>query len=71
MKANELLNAIEPKTRNLWYKAVEKYGKHSYVLAVNGLGVVVLTKGYSEEIAKGNREVQLVLNELLKAEKEV
>ena len=61
------LNAISETTLNLWYKANKKYGDHVYTLAVNGLDEVVLSKRYMEDIAKGNREVQTALKELLKA----
>lgn len=60
------LEVITQTTRNLWYKVNEKYGDHVYTLAVNGLDEVVLCKGYSEEIVRGNnRDVQKVLRELL------
>ena len=61
------LNAIDAKTRRLWNEVVSVYGPHKYVLAVNGLDEVVLCKGYVDQIAKGNREAQRVLTELLKA----
>ena len=60
------LEVITQTTTNLWYKVNEKYGNHVYTLAVNGLDEVVLCKGYSEEIARGNnRDVQKALRELL------
>lgn len=60
------LEVITQTTTNLWYKVNEKYGNHVYTLAVNGLDEVVLCKGYTEEIARGNnRDVQKVLRELL------
>lgn len=61
------LEVITQTTTNLWYKVNEKYGNHVYTLAVNGLDEVVLSKRYMEDIAKGNREVQTALKELLKA----
>lgn len=60
------LHAISDTTRNLWYQVIRKYGNHSYRLAVNGLDEVILSKGYTETIAKGNREAQKVLRDLLK-----
>ena len=59
------LDAISKRTENLWYKVNEKYGDHAYVLCVNGNDEVVLCKGYTEEIAKGNRAAQAVLRKLL------
>jgi len=60
------LKAISGQTLALWYRVNEKYGEHVYVLAVNGLKEVVLSKGYGgEDIAKGNRQAQKVLRELL------
>ena len=61
------LEAISPKTAELWYAVNKKYGSHVYVLGVNGLGEVVLSKGYTQDIAKGNREAQTVLKSLLNA----
>ncbi len=60
------LSAISDTTRELWYQVNRKYGDHVYNLAVNGLDEVILSKGYTEEIAKGNRRAQNVLRELLK-----
>ena len=65
MKRKKGLDAISARTTALWYKVNEKYGDHVYNLCVNGLDEVVLCKGYSEDIAKGNRNVQRVLRELL------
>lgn len=67
MKKRTGLDAISKKTIDLWNKVIEKHGNHSYALAVNGLNEVVLCKGYTEEIAKGNRDAQKVLAELLRA----
>lgn len=61
------LNAISETTTKLWYKVNEKYGDHVYSLCVNGLNEVILCKGYTDDIAKGNREVQAKLRELLDA----
>ena len=61
------LNAIDAKTLKLWNEVVRVYGSHKYTLAVNGLDEVVLCKGYVDQIAKGNREAQRVLTELLTA----
>ena len=61
------LNAISNRTIELWHKVNAKYGDHAYNLAVNGLDEVVLCKGYTDEIAKGNRNVQMALVDLLKA----
>lgn len=60
------LAAISLRTEKLWNEVVEKYGRHTYVLAVNGLNEVVLSKGYTEDMAKGNREVQKILWDLLR-----
>lgn len=65
VNAKKGLEAISAKTLGLWYKVNEKYGDHVYVLGVNGNDEVVLSKGYTNEIAKGNREAQRVMNELL------
>ncbi len=59
------LEAISQKTEELWFN--KKYGNHVYMLGVNGLGEVVLSKGYTQDIAKGNREVQAALKSLLNA----
>lgn len=61
------LDAISARTLKLWNEVVEKYGPHAYTLGVNGLDEVVLSKGYTEDIAKGNRNAQRVLRELLDA----
>lgn len=61
------LNAITKSTKELWYKVNEKYGDHEYTLAVNGLDEVVLQRGYTEEIAKGTKQVKAKLKELLNA----
>lgn len=61
------LDAISARTEKLWNEVVKKYGPHTYTLGVNGLDEVVLSKRYMEDIAKGNREVQRVLKELLEA----
>lgn len=60
------LDAITPTTYNLWCKVNEKYGRHKYTLAVNGLDQVVLCKGYGETIALGTRQVNAKCRELLK-----
>lgn len=59
--------AIGKETINLWYKVNEKYGEHKYTLAVNGLNVATLQRGYTEEIARGEKEVKKKLKELLQA----
>ena len=61
------LKAISKRTTDLWYKVNEKYGNHVYNLCVNGNDEVLLCKGYTEEIAKGNRNTQKALRDLLKA----
>lgn len=66
MSKKKGLAAISAQTTALWYKVNEKYGNHVYNLAVNGLDEVVLCKGFSGNLAKGNRAVQRVLRELLK-----
>lgn len=62
-----MLKEISNRTTELWNKVNEKYGSHKYTLGVNGLGEVILCKGYTEEIAIGNREAQKVLRALLEA----
>ena len=62
MKSN-----ISATTEKLWNEVVKKYGNDSYRLAVNGRGEVILTAGYTREIAKGNRNTQKALRDLLKA----
>lgn len=52
------LDAISKRTLKLWYAVNEKYGSHVYTLAVNGLDEVILSKAYTEDIAKGNRNVE-------------
>jgi len=61
------LSAISQKTTDLWNAVNKKYGDHTYTLAVNGLNEVILCKGYTEEIAKGNKNAQKTLRDLLKA----
>lgn len=61
------LNAITEKTDALWNEVCKKYGQHAYRLCVNGLDQVELTKGYTEVIATGNKEIQSKLRELLNA----
>lgn len=58
-------DAISERTVDLWNQVNEKYGQHVYNLAVNGLNEVILSKGYTQDIAKGNRQAQKVLRELL------
>lgn len=59
------LKAITKTTLELWYKVNSKYGENQYTLAVNGLDEVTLQKGYTEEIAKGTKQVKAKLRELL------
>jgi len=61
------LEIVSQKTTELWFSVNKKYGDHVYMLGVNGLGEVVLSKGYTQDIAKGNQEVQMVLKTLLNA----
>lgn len=61
------LVVIQKRTTSLWYKVNEKYGDHEYMLGVNGLDEVVLSKGYTEEIARGTAQVNAKLKELLEA----
>ncbi len=61
------LAVIQKCTTSLWYKVNEKYGDHKYMLGVNGLDQVVLSKGYTEEIARGTARVNVKLEDLLKA----
>ena len=61
------LDAISARTEKLWIEVANKFGPHEYILEVNGLDEVVLSRRYMEDIAKGNREVQRVLRELLEA----
>ena len=59
------LKAITKTILELWYKVNSKYGENQYTLAVNGLDEVTLQKGYTEEIAKGTKQVKAKLRELL------
>ena len=59
------LEVITETTRRLWYRVNEKYGEHKYTLGVNGLDEVVLSEGYTQEIARGAEEVNSKLKELL------
>lgn len=59
------LDAISKRTEDLWNQVNKKYGEHAYTLGVNGLNEVILSKGYTQDIAKGNRQAQKVLKELL------
>lgn len=59
------LEAISERTKELWYAVNRKYGDNTYTLAVNGIGEVVLSKGYAQELVKGNRNVQKALSGLL------
>lgn len=59
------LEVITETTRRLWYRVNEKYGEHKYTLGVNGLDQVVLSEGYTKEIARGTKEVNSKLKELL------
>lgn len=61
------LAVIQKRTKSLWYKVNEKFGDHKYMLGVNGLDQVVLSKGYTEEIARGTTQVNAKLKELLEA----
>ncbi len=61
------LNAISARTLTLWYEVNKKYGRHEYTLGVNGLDEVVLSRRYIGDLAKGNRNVQKYLSELLNA----
>ena len=59
------LEVITKRTENLWNRVVEKYGPHKYTLGVNGLDEVVLSESYMTDIAKGTKEVNQKLMELL------
>ena len=59
------LAVIQERTTNLWYRVNEKNGDHEYMLGVNGLDQVVLSRGYTEEIARGTAQVNAKLEELL------
>ena len=61
------MEVIQKRTKSLWYKVNEKYGDRKYMLGVNGLDQVVLSKGYTEEIARGTAQVNAKLKELLEA----
>ena len=61
------LAVIQEHTTSLWYRVNEKYGDHEYTLGVNGLDQVVLSMGYTEEIARGTAQVNAKLKELLEA----
>lgn len=61
------LAVIQERTTSLWYRVNEKYGDHAYTLGVDGLDQVVLSRGYTEEIARGTAQVNAKLKELLEA----
>ena len=65
MSKKKGLEVITETTRRLWYRVNEKYGEHKYTLGVNGLDEVVLSEGYTQEIAQGSKEVNSKLKELL------
>ena len=62
----DLLQNITERTNRMWNELLEKKGEH-WGLSVNGLGEVLLTEGrYTNNvIAKGNRNIQRVLKELI------
>lgn len=62
----DLLDNITEKTEKLWNELLEKKGKN-WGLAVNGLGEVLLIDGryIGDVIAKGNRNIQRVIKELM------
>ena len=64
---NSRCENITKTTTLLWWKLNEKIG-HKYGLCENGLGEVLLTsKPYSGDIvAKGNKNIQKFIKELLK-----
>ena len=61
------LAVIQKRTKSLWYKVNEKFGDRIYMLGVNGLVLVVISMGYTEEIARGTAQVNAKLKELLEA----
>lgn len=63
----DLLENISERTKKLWNDLHNKKGEH-WGLSVNGLGEVLLTEGrYTDNvIAKGNRNIQRVIKELMK-----
>ena len=61
------LAVINKETKSLWHKVNEKYGSHKYMLGVNGLNQPVLSKDYTEALAKGTTQVNAKLKELLEA----
>lgn len=62
----DLLDNITVRTEKLWNELLKKKGEH-WGLSVNGLGEVLLTDGRytSNVIAKGNRNIQRVIRELI------
>lgn len=56
------------RTLKLWNEVLAMHGEHSYRLATSGTGELLLTKGYGETIATGNREIQQTLKKLLNGE---
>lgn len=60
----DLLKSITDKTRELWDQLNDKIGD-VYRLCVNGLGEVLLTRGYTEVVASGNRNIQKFIKSLL------
>lgn len=59
------LEKVSWKTMKLWWEVNRKYGDHFYTLGVDGCGEVILAEGYTDEIARGNANVQKALRELL------
>lgn len=62
----DLLENITERTTRLWNELLEKKGEH-WGLVVNGLGEVILLDGRytGNALAKGNRNVQRVIKELI------
>lgn len=62
----DLLENITARTEKMWNELLEKKGDH-WGLVVNGLGEVLLLDGRytGNALAKGNRNVQRKIKELL------
>lgn len=67
MKRKDLLENITPRTEKMWNELLHKKGEH-WALVVNGLGEVELLNGryVGEVLAKGNRNIQRLIKELMK-----
>ena len=63
----DLLENITERTEKMWNELLQKKG-YNWALVVNGLGEVELLNGryVGEVLAKGNRNIQRLIKELMK-----